>query len=359
MTMKWSVEEFDASAWDALNDAAGGPALNSGHPALHSINVQLLLKHFGTGEESVWVCRRGRSPVAMVVLTGRLVANAWHPDNQTVALWVQRDDVDFADLARLLARRGLMLSVTHIDPDMLKRPDGHEPVECIETVNYIETARTVVSGSFEDYWQSRRDSVKANDRKFRNRIKTIAVRMEAVTDPAAIGAAVDAFGILESAGWKGKNGSALHPDNPQGAYYRELFTAYAANGWASVWECRYEDKLVASNLLIHRDGTVLSLKITYDESQKKSSPSLLLRHETFKQIWPHTDVIEYYGEEKGWHGWADDQRRMYHLNAFRAPWVQALRACVRRRKQQAALSTPVEQLMLAAALFPDVVTSLF
>jgi hypothetical protein len=50
---------------------------------------------------------------------------------------------------------------------------------------------------------------------------------------------------------------------------------------------------------------------------------------------------------------------MYHLNAFRAPWVQALRACVRRRKQQAALSTPVEQLMLAAALFPDVVTSLF
>ena len=151
--MKWSVEEFDASAWDALNDAAGGPALNSGHPALHSINVQLLLKHFGTGEESVWVCRRGRIPVAMVVLTGRLVANAWHPDNQTVALWVQRDDVDFADLARLLARRGLMLSVTHIDPDMLKRPDGHEPVECIETVNYIETARTVVSGSFEDYWQ--------------------------------------------------------------------------------------------------------------------------------------------------------------------------------------------------------------
>lgn len=321
--LRWGVEPFNAAEWDGLNDAAGA------HPGLHSINVQLLLKHFGTGKERVWVCRRGRNAVAMTILTGRLIAKNFHPDNQTVALWVQQDDVDFGDLLRTLSRRFLMLSVTHIDPDMMHRPKG------IETVDYIETARTVISGAFEDYWKTRGSSLRDGVRKYRNRLQKAGVtpRMELITDPATIGEAVDRYGLLESATWKGASDTALHPDNVQGAYYRDLLTAYAAKGWASAWECWYGDKLVAANFYIHREGTYLSLKTAFDATHKDTSPSMQLRYVTFENFWPQASVIEYYGKRPGWNYWETELRRMYHVNAYRAPWVQALRAMARKRRQ--------------------------
>lgn len=325
--LRWGVEPFNAAEWDSLNDAAGS------HPHLHSINVLLLLKHFGTGKERIWVCRRGRNAVAMTVLTGRLIAHNFHPDNQTVALWIQQDDVDFGDLLVTLSKRFLMLSITHLDPDMLRRPAGHE------TVDYIETARTVVAGTFDDYWSKRPKSLRDNIKKYGNRLQkeNIEARFVCITDAAAMGEAVNAFGRLESVGWKAKQGTAISPDNAQGAYYRELLNAYAAHGWASIWECYYGDKLVASNLFIQREGTVVSLKITYDEAQSRTSPSLQQRHQTFRQMWTDVDAVEYYGKEPGWHGWETERRKMYHVNAFSLDLVRSARDLVRRiRRRNAA-----------------------
>jgi len=37
------------------------------------------------------------------------------------------------------------------------------------------------------------------------------------------------YGILESAGWKGKSGTSIHPENIQGAFYDEVLQSFAPN----------------------------------------------------------------------------------------------------------------------------------
>lgn len=47
-----------------------------------------------------------------------------------------------------------------------------------------------------------------------------------VTDPAGVAAALADYGALESAGWKAGTGTAIHPDNAQGRFYRRMLEAF-------------------------------------------------------------------------------------------------------------------------------------
>lgn len=329
--LNWRVEAFDETEWDSLNEATGSS------PCLDSFNVVLLLKHFGTGRETCMVCRRRGNVVAMTVLSPGVMASTFHPSNQPLGLWLQRLEVDFTDLMRCLARRYLMLSVMHLDPDRDVRPPPQQAP--LETVDYIETARISIESSFEHYWSERR-SLKANLKNRRNRLEKagIKTRLEVVRDPAAIAAAIADYGRIETTGWKSTEGSAVSPDNAQGRYYRELFEALARCGSGSVWRYFYGDKLVATDLCAHRAGVFIVLKTTYDESEKASSPSHLMRQEMFQQLFAdgETKVIEFYGRAMSWHReWTSEIRSMYHVNAFRAPWMQALRSVLRKHRQPA------------------------
>jgi hypothetical protein len=330
----WRAEAFDKMEWDLLNELTGSS------PCLDGFNVELLMKHFGTRREMPMVCRRGSSVLAMTVLSPGIMPSTFHPSNQPLGLWLQRPEVDFTELVRSLARRYLMLSVMHLDPDRDVRPPPQEPL--IETVDYIETARITIESSFEDYWSARR-SLKANLKNRRNRLEKagIKTRLEVVRDPAAIAAAIADYGRIESAGWKSTEGSAVSPDNAQGRYYRELFEALAQRGSGSVWRYFYGEKLVATDLCANRTGVFIVLKTTYDESEKATSPSHLMRQEMFQQLFSdgETKVIEFYGRAMGWHReWTNEIRGMYHVNAFRAPWMQALRAVLRKHRRGAAVT---------------------
>jgi hypothetical protein len=135
---------------------------------------------------------------------------------------------------------------------------------------------------------------------------------------------VDEYGVLESSGWKGSEGTALNPQNSQGRFYRELFEYLAARGEATVFRCFFGDRLVASDLCVHRNGVFIILKTAFDESEKGLSPSLLMKEQMFETLFGdgRTRRIEFYGRVMEWHRrWSEDIRTMYHVNFFRWPWL--------------------------------------
>jgi hypothetical protein len=82
------------------------------------------------------------------------------------------------------------------------------------------------------------------------------------------------------------------------------------------------------------------LKTAYDESIGNGlSPALLMREEATRAIFGAGRVarIEFYGRVMEWHlRWTDEVRVMYHLNAYRWPWLGRLRALVAGRRPPAA-----------------------
>src|SRR5690606_653269 len=109
---------------------------------------------------------------------------------------------------------------------------------------------------FSTYWGARRN-LKTNLKKQRNRLARdgIKTQMEAVREADKIRAAVTAYGELEARGWK--NASAVRRDNAQGKFYAALLESLARRGEATVYRYLFNDKLVASDLCVHRNGVVI------------------------------------------------------------------------------------------------------
>ena len=156
----------------------------------------------------------------------------------------------------------------------------------------------------------------------------ISVKFLEIADPAMVGKAVDAYGILESHGWKANTGTALHPGNAQGRFYKDIFEEYCRRGEGVVYQLWYDENLVATDLCLKRNGVLIILKTTHDEQQKTTSPAMLMRKQAFERLFGGGECcsIEFYGKVMDWHlKWTDDIRTLYHVTYFRFPWVTRLR----------------------------------
>ena len=65
------------------------------------------------------------------------------------------------------------------------------------------------------------------------------------------------LGLLESTGWKGKEGSAVAAGNVQGRFYREMLENFCGCGKAVIYRLRLNGKTVASDLCLQRAGTLV------------------------------------------------------------------------------------------------------
>ena len=115
----------------------------------------------------------------------------------------------------------------------------------------------------------------------------MAVEWRQYAEPDAIVAAVDRYSVLESAGWKGRNGTALHPDNLQGEFFRRVMQRFAHRASARVWELWIDGQLAASRLAIGTPDMLVMLKTTYDEQLARYAPGMLLLRqviETYEKL---------------------------------------------------------------------------
>lgn len=330
--MKWSLAPasgFAAQAgrWQALN------AASAASPLLEPDFIEPLLACFGNGAELLATCHAQGQVVAMALLVRRR-RGAWEtfqPSQAPVGLWLQLPGQDSAALARSLLAAlpgcALVLSLLEQDPHMAPRPPTSP---ALATMDYIDTARVTVAGSFADYWQGRGKNLRANLKKQRARLERegTATRLDEVRDSASVAQAIADYGRLESAGWKALGGTAVSAGNAQGAFYRALFERYCARGQGVIYRYWFGQQLVAMDLCLECEGTLIILKTAYDESFGGAlSPTLLMREQQFERVFDggRIGAIEFFGKVMEWHlRWTDEVRTMYHTTAYRWPLLPAL-----------------------------------
>jgi CelD/BcsL family acetyltransferase involved in cellulose biosynthesis len=327
--MRWRI--VPASRFDDADNLARWSELHARQvaaPMLAPAFVSALLASFGSGAEVLALCEAQGELCAAAVLApqgpGRWAS--FQPAQAPVGLWLQAPDLEMAPLLdglmRALPGFPLLLGLTQCDPLLSPRPAD---AGRIRTLDYIDTARIGMGMAFEDYWQARGKNLRSNLKKQRNRLALdgIATRLEIVSAPADMAAAVADYGRLESSGWKAQNGSAVSASNQQGHFYRRMLEAFAEQGQARVYRYWFNERLVAMDLCILERDCIVILKTSYDESVPSSfSPALLMREEACRALFGEAPLarIEFYGKVMEWHTrWTDEVRTLYHLNHYRWP----------------------------------------
>lgn len=337
--MSWTLvpaTEFASHAerWQALN------AASAASPLLERDFVEPLLAEFGPAKALLASYTRDGQVLAMAILTprGKGTWETFQPSQAPLGLWLQHPaaevDVLTAELLRKLPGISLVLALTQTDPALMPRP-AHSAA--VETRDYIDTSKITLSGSFEDYWNTRGKNLRANMKKQRAKLlkEGIVTRMQSSRDPAEMAQAIADYGRLESAGWKAQGGTAIHPDNAQGRFYLNMLERFCARGAATVNRYWFDDQLAAMNLCIEGDGSTIILKTSYDESiSSQYSPAFLMLEETCQQLYSEGkfDRLEFYGKVMEWHRrWTDEVRTLYHVNSYRWPLLLTLRTMIKNR----------------------------
>jgi CelD/BcsL family acetyltransferase involved in cellulose biosynthesis len=313
--------------WDRLNATSGNLPFLSGDAVTNALQI------FGRGDERLLVGKSGQRNAAMLLLThsGKFRWQTFQPSQLPLGCWLAEPQLKLDALAHDLLvygplRLAMSLSITQTDP--LFAPRGEDTASNRHD-DYIHTAWVDITGTFDDYWAARGKNLRQNMRKQRNKLQTesIALETRVYREPVDMPGAIERYGALESKGWKAQEGTAIRPDNDQGKFYTRLLREAAAKGEATVYECLFNGKTVASNLCLRRGGTLVILKTTYDESIHNYSPAFLLNQDLTQALFEEGKIqrLEYYGGLMEWHTrWTDNRRTLYHLTSFRHSLVKRL-----------------------------------
>ncbi|HJU22252.1 MAG TPA: GNAT family N-acetyltransferase [Casimicrobiaceae bacterium] len=328
-TARWRVYspgEFPrfVSAWNALNDSQGGVCV------LDAMFVASALDAFGDGRERLGVRSRGDDVDAIGLFVPERLA-AWRtfqPSQMPLGAFVARPGVDIDEalgsLLGALPGFALAVSLTQQDPALTPLPPTSGT---LASMPYIETAWVAVDSSFDDYWAKRGKNLRTNVRRQLARLdaeKTVH-RLDVVRRADEVASAIADYGTLESAGWKAQGGTAVHGENAQGRFYRELFEDFCREGSGRIYRYCIGERIAAMDLCVEANGTLVILKTAYDEFFKAVSPASLMRFEYFRPLFDRREVrrIEFYGRLMEWHTrWTDEKRTLYHVNRYRGRYIR-------------------------------------
>jgi hypothetical protein len=334
-TFKLANDTFEEAKkdWDALNLARGN------HLLLDSKFVGPLLRHFGIAGVMLGINHdSGKSGMVLLEKKRSGIWETFQPSQEPMGLIVfsYQDDTGegLLDLARALPGFPLELAVLQQDPFHTCFPP-RQTVPNIENIDYISTPYLPVTGTFEEYWKGRGTNLRHNLARRRRRMaeQKISLELKIHREPKTVKECISEFGRLESKGWKGKDGTAIHEDNAQGRFYREMLEGFCERGEGVVYQWCLDGKVAASDLCLERDGTMIVLTTAYDEEMNQHSPALMMREEIMRGVHEKGDVrvVEFYGRVMEWHTkWCDDTRTMYHVNCFCQPWIRSVRQFISR-----------------------------
>ena len=332
-----ALQAFDKhhQLWDALNAERGG------HVLLDSLFVSCLLRHFASDDVLLGI--QDETPGGMVILQKKAKGmwQTFQPSQAPLGL-ISLDQTGIAETAlasllQSLPGYALQLSVMHQDPDYSLfsaiNGSGH-----FETLDYIRTARILLQGTFEEYWQSREGRLRKNNDRLRRRMTEKGLRLEfgTVRDSSNVADAIREYGILESKGWKAREGTAVTPENVQGRFYQDLLERFCAQGDGAIYQLRIDGKVVASDICLTRNNTIVLLKTAYDEEWSVYSPAFLMREDVMRQLYAERNITTYdfYGPLMDYQlRWTDQVRTLYHLTYFRYPFLRPLKNLAKRLRR--------------------------
>lgn len=316
--------------WDKLNDEH-----LEGHPLLNSQMVRRLVAYFGSsGLRAARYVETARPRMQLVLEPNGL--GRWRvfaPAQAPVGLLV----FDRANGASEQTLRGLLRALSPYALAIVL-PYQDAPYSCIGSSSgrvgerdSIGTTICVDTKRFDEYWSNRPRDLRQNIRRYLKRVEQTGrtVRLTATHARSEIAAGVERYGLLESQGWKGREGTALHPDNAQGKFYSELLTELAGRGSAEVSELYLGEQLAASRLLIAGPTMIVMLKTTYDETLRDYAVGRLHLHMLIGQLLsaPERRRIEFYTRANAdLLAWSTHTREMANIQIFRNRAVRTLAA---------------------------------
>jgi CelD/BcsL family acetyltransferase involved in cellulose biosynthesis len=329
------ASDFDRhrEVWDRVNRE------QHGHILLDSRFVAPLIRHFASSDTRLCVSETPAGPNLLLLRPGRHGSwETFQPSQAPLGLVLFAVPANAVRDARRVLRDlpgwATALAVLRQDPDLSPFVELRS-FRAVEEVEYIQTARLSLDGSYDEYWKARGRNLKHNLARQRRRLENKQVRLELAEDrsPEAIARRIEEFGGLEESGWKGREGSAVTATNRQGRFYREMLEEFCASGEAVVYRLLLDGRTAACDLCLERNGTLFILKTAYDESVKKLSCGLLLHQEIVRALYRQKRVttIEFYGQVRDWHEkFTKDIRTMYHVNVYRNAVVRRIRVLLKR-----------------------------
>jgi hypothetical protein len=318
--------------WDALNVERGG------HVLLDSLFVDCLLCHFADDDVLVGI---EDSVLGGMAILKKKAAGMWEtfqPSQAPLGLVTLnqsgRPEDALASLLRSLPGYALQVSIMHQDPDYFLFSAGNGQSH-FEKLDYIRTARILLQGTFDEYWQSREGRLRKNNDRLRRRMAEKGLRLDFVTirESSNVADAIREYGLLESKGWKAREGTAVTAENVQGRFYRDLLERFCAQGDGAIYQLRIDGRVVASDICLTRNGTMVLLKTAYDEEWSVYSPAFLMREDVMRQLYAERRIntYEFYGPLMDYQlRWTDQVRTLYHLTCFRHPVLRPLKNFVKR-----------------------------
>lgn len=321
--MTWQLsparDAFPAFApeWDRLNRE-----LYQSHPLFDSRFVGPLLEYFADGSERLCTHRTGDTIDGALILRP-LGLGRWAlflPSQAQVAAVLLRDARLLETLFPALPGQAWTLDLLAQDPNYC--PDWRQLPLPRRQLHHSLTMAVAVKGRFEDYWGSRSKQLRKNLRRYQHRSTDCSgtPRFVIIDKPERIQDAVARYGVLESSGWKGREGTAVAPKNEQGLFYVKLMQGYAQTGQARVVELWLDEQLAASRLIITHGQMWSILKTTYDESLAALAPGRQLLHETLHQAFSTLEAgsVEFYtNTTQDQAEWATDLRFILHHQIYR------------------------------------------
>jgi len=321
-----------ATEWDRLNHE-----IYDANPMFDSRFVGPLLECFGNGSERLCIHTTGTALDGAVLLrpSGFGRWELFLPSQAQIAPLLLRDAAHVQTLMGALPGCAWSIDLLAQDPDFsLDWTPLHLP-RIVMQHNLTMSIET--DGDFEAYWRSRPPQLRKNINRYEHRADSQVGGLTTVTitRPEEILDAVTRYGTLESAGWKGKNGTAVCIDNIQGRFYLKTLQAFAAAGHAMVIELRTTDTLAASRLLIKNRQRWIILKTTYDETLAAIAPGRLLLVRLLQQAFsaPDCSTVEFYtNATRDQTDWATSLRYIRHHQILRSEPLVGLVQLVRRSR---------------------------
>jgi CelD/BcsL family acetyltransferase involved in cellulose biosynthesis len=279
--------------WDRLNSQ-----LYKSHPFFDSRFVGPLLEYFADGKEQLCIYRTDG------IVSGALILQA-----KGSGRWSLFRPPQIQASAVLLGDSRLLESLFKALPDFAWTIELHA-IDPRYSPDFLSQSRHQVAHfhartigihpdiSFSEYWAQRSNKLKANIRRYslRSENEFGTPILSKSSGPAQMNAGVKRFGELESAGWKGKAGTAVSMDNRQGEFYSAVLGRFALSNQAAIYELHIADQLAASRLVISNDQMLVLLKTTYDESLARVAPGRILLYRMIQEQLdsPSNRTIEFY-----------------------------------------------------------------
>lgn len=340
--MKWEIVSLAGNLgeyrhdWDRLNRE-----IYQGQPFFDSRFIEPMLSYFATGKERLCIHSQDGVIDGLLILTPRRpgVWSIFAPAQAQIAPILLKKDELLASLITSLPGFPLSIELLRQDPCLTPIVSTANDSAIIREPNAL-TIAVALTHQFSDYWSLRSKKLQQNQGRYLRRLQknSISVQLECHETTDGIREAVDRYGIMESQGWKGRQGTSLHADNVQGAFYTELMGKFAESGSASVYELYFDDRMAASRLCVSNSEMLIMLKTTYDENLSQYAPGRLLLHAVLEREFSLKRVksIEFYtNANQDQISWSTDQRMIQHLTFFRHPllkWTYLARKRLRRSK---------------------------